>query len=268
MTSVNLSALAAAPLFESLRPFFQLLEAHRLPSIEELNGLIEKIGVAPAAGSGRRIRFVAPGQRATDYEEWVFATGEVETRPDNWHDLFNALAWLAFPHTKAALNARHCSAIEDWRARGIGGRGPLRDAATLFDENGVIVVSVAPALSQLLRDHEWKTLFWQRRAQMIESMRFVAFGHGLYDKLRTPFVGLCGKAVFLDVERRYFELPLARQLEIIDRELAQRWRDGAWYLRPGELAALPLLGVPGVVPESAAAEYYDDLRQFRPRRRP
>ncbi len=268
MTSVNLSALANAPLFEFLRPFFQLLEAHRLPSIEELNALIEKIGVASAAGSGRRIRFVAPGRRATGYEERAFATGEVETRPDNWHDLFNALVWLAFPHTKAALNARHCSAIEDHRARGIGGRGPLRDAATLFDENGVIVVSTAPALSDLLRGHAWKALFWQRRTEVIERMRFVVFGHGLYDKLRAPFVGLCGKAAFLDVEREHFDLPLARQVEIIDRELAQRWRGGAWYPSPGELTALPLLGIPGVVPESAAAAYYDDLRQFRPRRGP
>ncbi len=268
MTSVNLSALADAPLFEFLRPFFQLLEAHRLPSIEELNGLIYKIGVAPAAGSGRRIRFVAPGRRVTGYEERVLATGEVETRPDNWHDLFNALVWLAFPHTKAALNARHCSAIEDRRARGIGGRGPLRDAATLFDENGVIVVLTAPALSNLLRGHAWKALFWQRRTEVIESMRFAVFGHGLYDRLRAPFIGLCGKAVFLDVEREHFNLPLARQVEIIDRELAQRWRGGAWYLSPGELTALPLLGIPGVVPESAAAAYYDDLRQFRPRRGP
>jgi len=103
---------------------------------------------------------------------------------------------------------------------------------------------------------------------VIEGMRFVVFGHGLYDKLRAPFVGLCGKAVFLDVERNHFDLPLARQLEIIDRELTQRWCCAECYLRPGELAALPLLGIPGVVPESAAAEYYDDLRQFRPRRRP
>jgi hypothetical protein len=31
----------------------------------------------------------------------------VATRPCNRHDYFNALAWLAFPHAKAALNAIH-----------------------------------------------------------------------------------------------------------------------------------------------------------------
>ena len=35
----------------------------------------------------------------------------VETRPGNRHDLFNALAWLAFPLSKAGLNARHAAQI-------------------------------------------------------------------------------------------------------------------------------------------------------------
>lgn len=230
--------------------------------------MIEKIGDAPLAGSGRPIRFVAPGRRATGYEERVFAAGQVETRPDNWHDLFNALIWMMFPNTKAALNACHCRAIDERRISGLAGRGPLRDAATLFDENGVVVVSADPALSELLRGHEWKALFWRRRAQVIDDMRFIVFGHGLYDKLRTPFVGLCGKAVFLDVGRGYFDMPLERQRHFVDGELAQRWRGGERYRRPADLAALPLLGIPGVVPDSAAAAYYDDLRQFRHRRRP
>jgi hypothetical protein len=269
LTSVNLSALAAAPLFAPLRPFLQYFETDRLPSIDELNGLIEKFEVVPKAGSGRAIRFVAAGATAKkmNYEQRVFATGEVETRPGSWHDLFNALAWLAFPQTKAALNSRHCSIMDERRVRGLEGRGPLRDVATLFDENGVIVTSADRALSELLRDHEWKQLFWRQRADLLERMRFVVFGHGLYDKLRVPFIGLCGKAVLLDVGRGHLDLPLGRRLEIIDRELASRWRDGGHYRAPRDLAPLPLLGLPGVVPENAAAEYYDDPRQFRPKRR-
>jgi hypothetical protein len=39
------------------------------------------------------------------YECRIWETGEVETRPDNWHDFFNALVWLSFPQTKIAVSA-------------------------------------------------------------------------------------------------------------------------------------------------------------------
>ena len=42
----------------------------------------------------------------------VLPRGEVETRPDNWHDWFNGLVWLTFPRAKAALSAP-CG---NWRA--------------------------------------------------------------------------------------------------------------------------------------------------------
>ena len=45
------------------------------------------------------------------YEVHLFETGQVQTRPDNRHDLFNALAWLAFPRTKARINAMHAAEI-------------------------------------------------------------------------------------------------------------------------------------------------------------
>jgi len=54
------------------------------------------------------VRFVPPRTRHDEgrpyYELHIAQTGEVETRPGNWHDLFNALAWVAFPRRKAAIN--------------------------------------------------------------------------------------------------------------------------------------------------------------------
>ena len=52
------------------------------------------------------VRFVPqsdlpPGQA---YEAYIFEYGACPTR-DNLHDLFNGLSWLAFPRTKARLNA-------------------------------------------------------------------------------------------------------------------------------------------------------------------
>jgi hypothetical protein len=66
--------------------------------------------------SGQPIRFVPPGAKDAYYEIKVFETGRVETRPDSLHDFFNALAWLAFPRTKARINALHAAEIR--------GKGP------------------------------------------------------------------------------------------------------------------------------------------------
>ena len=192
--------------------------------------------------------------------------GEVETRPGNWHDFFNALVWLTFPRTKEALNARHYYGMEAQRSLRSPARGALRDTATLFDESGIVVVCADPELRELLCGRQWKRLFWQRRGEVIRSMRFHIFGHGTYDQLRAPFVGLCAKAVFLDANQEFVDAPVAEQLPTIDQELAARWRDDRWYARPQELFPLPLLGIPGVAAGNREASYYDDIRQFRPKR--
>ncbi len=57
---------------------------------------------------------------------------------DNLHDFFNGLAWLHFPQAKRCLNELQAAEI-DQRRRGRPPRGPLRDALTLFDENGAVL---------------------------------------------------------------------------------------------------------------------------------
>jgi hypothetical protein len=39
------------------------------------------------------------------------------------------------------------------------------------------------------------------------------------------------------------------------------------YARPRDFQPLPLLGIPGVTPDSEDPAYYDDTWQFRPGRR-
>lgn|GEM_PF-2949825 len=70
-----------------------------------------------------------------DYELRIFNHGEVSTRSRNWHDFFNALVWMTYPATKAALNARQIAA----RVPGIV-RTREQDRLTMFDEGGVITV--------------------------------------------------------------------------------------------------------------------------------
>ncbi len=68
-----------------------------------------------------------------DYELRIFERGEVSTRSHSWHDFFNALIWMTYPATKAALNARQIAA----RIPGIV-RTREQDRLTMFDEGGVI----------------------------------------------------------------------------------------------------------------------------------
>jgi hypothetical protein len=263
---VNFSSLADLPLFAPLAPILGCLSGDRPPPVDAINVLADSLAVTPLSGGSRPIRFATVDPEG-GYEAKIFHRGQVPTRADNWHDFFNALVWLTFPRAKAALNACHMDALEARGGDCRRERGAVRDTATHFDECGVIVVSSDRVLVDLLRQHEWRSLFWGKRDLVCESMRFYVFGHATYDLLRAPFVGLCAKAVFVDVETSFLGLPLADQLAQLDVLLAERWLCGKWYCRPRDLAPIPLLGIPGVTPDSECAEYYKDERQFRPRRR-
>src|SRR5205085_787218 len=125
------------------------LPADRWPSKAQLTALAEGV----TTGRGRPVRFVAPRERNDRerryYELHIADTGEVETRA-NWHDLFNALAWIAYPRAKARINAQHAAILEEGGDAEARKRGPERDALTLFDEGGVVVASSSPALLRLI----------------------------------------------------------------------------------------------------------------------
>ncbi|HET7158620.1 MAG TPA: DUF3025 domain-containing protein, partial [Burkholderiales bacterium] len=79
------------------------------PTREALQALLCAREVINA--SGIALRVVAPDERGNlSYEARIYEHGELELREGEWHDLFNVLAWLAYPHTKAALNERHVAA--------------------------------------------------------------------------------------------------------------------------------------------------------------
>ncbi len=261
----DLGALAARPLFEPVAGWLDAFGGSAPPDASALNAALAGVA-SPTSAGGASIRFVRPEAGRGGYEERIFACGEVETRAGNWHDFFNALAWRVYPQAKRALNGRHHAALQVQRAAGSSARGAARDAITQFDECGMVVASASAALLELLRAHEWKELFWQRRAQLARDMRCLVFGHALWDQLRAPFVGLTAKAVVLEVDRAWLARPLAQQLADVDGRLAEIFSRPGAYARPRDFQPLPLLGIPGVVAENSDPSYYDDQRQFRPAR--
>jgi len=261
-----LPAFTAQPLFAPLLPLLcSLIDGAEPPECALLNALAAERDMV--SGGGAPLRFVVPGTSGMSYEERAYWLGEVETRPGNWHDCFNALTWLSYPLTKAALNARHHHALHQNRTSTGGRRGPLRDALTQFDECGVAVVSSNLELWEGICAHRWKEVFWTRREATQRSLRVFVIGHASFDMLRTPHLGLCGKALFLHVDDAWLAQDLSAQCANVDLLLSQRFTgDLQAYAKPKDFHPLPLLGIPGATPDNEFPAYYEDTRQFRPLR--
>ena len=254
------AALAHRPLFDGISSLLMRFPAPELPGLAELDALYAE---TTAGADVRRLRFVPPVEGAA-YEAHIARHDAVPTRPADWHDFFNALAWCVWPRTKSICNRLHLQAIEANAAAGLSGRGPLRDALTQFDECGVLVVGCDAEILHLLAAHEWEEALWTRRSRLVESTRFLVFGHATWDQLRAPFSGLCAKAIYRQVDVVWFALPAAQRQAEADAWLADHLAGSAAELAPRTLRPLPLLGIPGVTPASESADYYRDLRQFRP----
>lgn len=233
------------------------------PSLVQWQRVLATLPQPPQTASGRPVRFVgqAAGERLA-YEQHIYASGEVPTRENNWHDFFNALVWLAFPRTKAAINQRHVLSLGESSMNGAR-RGSQRDALTLFDESGVVVLSSEPELLQALRQHEWKHVFWHRRQQLLQQARCVVFGHAILEKLVQPYVGLTAKAWLLPVTEEFFTLPDEAQRVQLDALLAAGVQSGE-LAHTGVLRPLPLLGWPGWAVDNDSPDYYDNTAYFRP----
>jgi len=279
------SAPGFAPFRQRLAALEPLASADRL---DRLNAAADEAGLL--SGSGRRLRFV-PHQTAlasglapsaspervvsSGYEARIFDTGEVPTRlhgPGERHDLYNAIVWLTFPRAKARLNAlqadrQRSSADRDAIEAAPGGhapdkagsqRGPLRDAATLFDENAALWIGLDASLEAALRAFDWRELFVRRRAQLSDSVRLMVFGHALLEKLESPYKAVTAHAWPLRVS-------IDASLAEIDQALSLALDAGT--LRTRALCPLPVMGFPGWCAANAEPHFYDDPAVFRSGRR-
>lgn len=210
------------------------------------------VHLALQARSGA-VRFVPQDElpAGVPYERHVFETGCCPTR-DSLHDFFNGLVWLRFPRTKARLNAMQAAQIA---SHGIGRvRGPVRDAITVFDENGALLDAPEPLWRALLQ-RQWRKLFLELRPLWSQA-RLLVFGHALLEKLVRP-----RKDLTAHVWRS--PAPLA------DGAGADAWLAGQCseaLLTTKPFTPLPLLGIPGWWPANQLDSFYDDALVFRPAR--
>jgi hypothetical protein len=248
----------AHPAFAALRPWLDAgVDALTLARLNECAAAGAE---PPCSDTGAPIHFVAPAAAVSGagYEAQILRTGAVPTRPGNRHDAFNALCWMAFPRFKRACNALHAA-----HAAPIPGapRGPVRDALTLLDESGVIVLCADPPLAGLLIERQWQALFWERRDKVARALRFLVCGHALYEKLLRPYPAITARALLVPAPVALLERGLEVQRGFADAAAARLLRAG---ITPAQTAPLPLAGIPGWDPGNGTAAFYDDLAVFRP----
>lgn len=255
---------ARSPMFEPLAEWAGRLRSPHWPTLDELQSLVSeepalRVHNWTPLAVVRQEKSGAPG-----YEARAYLHGEVQVRTADWHDLLNVLAWRAFPRAKAALNRAHYAALPE--AAG-GRRGARRDALTLLDESGVIVLSSDAALLDALRAFRWHELFWVQRERVRAAMRFVVLGHALYEKALFPYIGLTGHALLFGVDESLLAQPLAEQVAVADELAAARVADTAAPMHAAALAPLPVLGVPDWWPDNQQETFYANTRYFRTGRR-
>lgn len=189
---------------------------------------------------------------ALAYERRV-REGEIPTR-DIAHDWYNGQVWLRFPQAKQFINSKHVSDANCGVIQSANGRSRLRDALTLFDESGALLLTTDPGLAGALVNHDWFSLFESGRDTWAERTRVMIFGHGLLDAMHKPHKGLCAKVIPVCVP----DLNLGSdQLQTLVLNVVQRIVD------PANLSPLPVMGVPGWFAESGSPGYYADTSIYR-----
>jgi hypothetical protein len=204
-----------SPWYEPIRAaLIELDRNERFPTADELTALYRARVDGPAlrfveAPRNKPRRPKGPIDLSTLYEGQVTLRGEVPTRRDDWHDLFNALAFLTFPRAKRALHARQFAILEARLGPAAtklpNARTREQDALTLFDEGGLVVASAEPVGTS---EAELAAAMRAGRA------RVVPFGHALYEHMAAG--APCPLATLHAVS-----LPSPGDADALDHALAQ-----------------------------------------------
>lgn len=215
---------------------------------------------AQANASAQRVpAFVAQSELAHGqaYEAHIYQTATVPTRCGA-HDFFNGLMWLNWPHTKAVLNQRQWQAIE--HAGGIGHtRGPTRDALTLLDENGGLLLA-PPAIWDALRHRQWRKALVELRPLWVHCQLFVV-GHALLEQLLLHPRKSLTAHLWLPTPNVQALVGKGAGMAEVDWALSQALGHDDLSQKP--FTPLPVMGTPGWCADNANEAFYADVQVFR-----
>lgn len=239
------------------------LSADRFPDCTALNELLPPGLRHPGRPP---VRFISSEEHAPGpYEPRIYEEGLVSTRPESWHDLFNALTWALLPRSKLAINAAHCR-VDTQDAD--SGRGALRDALTLFDECGVILACTDRRWLERLARHQWQDCLPGRIDFFHQQVTLIVAGHAQLEKFLAPYPSMTANTLLVHIDPETQALPRQQRLTRLDQWLAAEITGGAVLSRPACLSPLPLAGIPGWWPDLRQDEaFYADRSIFRSMRK-
>lgn len=210
------------------------------------------------------MRFVAQSSLPSGmaYEQFIFDTRQCPTR-DGLHDFFNALYWDQFPRTKARLNQLQAKQIT--LLGSVTERGAVRDALTVFDENGALLIA-PPELWEALIAMDWQRLFVALRP-LWQQARLIPFGHALLEKLvhpRKPITAHVYIARFAteNIADKAINTPtISHFCTFLDDSVAADLSAEKLATKP--FAPLPILGIPDWWAANEEPAFYNDDAVFR-----
>ena len=249
-----------APIFAEFRSHAEWLRAPDWPAVVELDAALG----APRHPYGSSVLHFVEQDPALladglHYEARIHRQGAIATRPENWHDLLNALVWLRRPRLKAALNLRQ---VRDVEVHGPAARSRAQCALTHFDEGGVVVVLRDAGLLPSWDAHAWSGFFGGARDAWHDG-RITAhiFGHALLEHALEPGLLPTAKCLVVLDESGGEVAPALLESAVADAIVR-----GELLRDPQELRPLPLAGIPGWHAGAADAEFFTAQPCFRPLR--
>ncbi|MFT5543603.1 MAG: hypothetical protein ACI97K_000008 [Glaciecola sp.] len=206
------------------------------------------------------------------YEQIIFEDHIIPTRQNSWHDFFNGLIWFRFPLTKAYLNSQHIAEIE---LHGLNPRSRVRNHITHFDECGVVLFiegsDLYNELDNAFQRQDWLFIFCELRELWHISIRPVIFGHANLEMLLSPFIGLTGKVLLIEVNADVEKINLSlnckeNQESNYDLTLLSHIKETGTLEQKKPFYPLPLLGVPNWYYAEQSSEFYKNEAYFMPKR--
>jgi hypothetical protein len=144
-------------------------------------------------------------------------------------------------------------------------RGPIRDALTLFDECGVVVVGDQEATLRTMAARDWRSLFQAHREGWQNHLRVFIVGHALLEKFMQPYKAITAQALMYRAPPEFMKSDRLAQRTYVDALMAEQLAAGMLLRSSAELSPLPLMGIPGWWAEGPQDDgFYADEKVFRP----
>jgi len=247
-------------------------EFSQWPDLDDYNQFISNIYQNILNENQIKLRFVSQGSKPECYEDGyeprIYLKGEIQTRLQNWHDFFQIMIWARYPHLKSFINALHYKAIyEKHQSDTISSqRGAVENTLTLFDECGAIIVSSNTKLLKLISNFSWEELFIKHRTAFRNELDCYIFGHALYEKALSPYIGMTAHAILIEVDAGFFTQDSISKKKILEEKSIDYFKKSS-TINTRLLHPFPILGVPGWDKRNESTDFYKDENYFRPGKR-